>query len=231
MCRGTRRIFRDFFIKETIFANGPIGLEKIMVFVLVHGINDTCLKFKKMKSAFENKGYRCIVPSLTPKNASKGLEYLASQLKDTITDELDSKNTKVCLVGFSMGGLISRYYLQELEGYKVVSQFFSISAPHHGSILAYLSSNLGARQMRPGSDFILSLEQSSERLQGLDCYSYWTSSDLMILPATSSIWEKAENIKVNSLCHPFMLKNDMVIEDILEKVRRLRNEPQYSRTA
>lgn len=190
-----------------------------MIFVLVHGINDTCLKFKDMQSAFENKGYRCITPSLTPKNGSKGLEYMAMQLKDTIDTEIDGKNAKICLVGFSMGGLISRFYLQELEGYKVVSRFFSISTPHHGSYLAYLSSNLGVRQMRPGSNFIRSLEKSSDRLHGLDCYSYWTPYDLMILPATSSIWEKAENIKVNSLCHPFMLKNDMLIADILEKAK------------
>lgn len=203
----------------TRICNHQKDLEKTMIFVLVHGINDTCLKFKVMQRAFENKGYRCIAPSLTPKNGSKGLEYLAIQLKATITTEIHDKNAKLCLVGFSMGGLISRYYLQELEGYKVVSRFFSISTPHHGSYLAYLSSNLGARQMRPGSDFIRFLELSSNRLQGLGCYSYWTPFDLMILPATSSIWEKAENIKVNSLCHPFMLTNDMVIADILEKAK------------
>lgn len=188
-----------------------------MVFVLVHGINDTCHKFKTMQSIFKSKGYRCIVPSLTPKNGSKGLEYLAGQLKDIIASETDDKNSNICLVGFSMGGLISRFYLQELEGYRVVSRFFSISSPHHGSYLAYLSSNLAARQMRPGSDFIRSLEQSTERLHGLACYSYWTPCDLMILPATSSVWEKADNIKVDELCHPFMVKNSQVITDILEK--------------
>jgi len=191
---------------------------KTMIFVLVHGINDTCRKFKTMQTAFENKGYRCIVPSLTPKNGSKGLPYLARQLKDIITAETGDKDTRICLVGFSMGGLISRYYLQELDGYKVVSHFFCISAPHHGSLLAYLSPGLGALQMRPGSDFIRSLEQSSACLQGLACYSYWTPFDLMILPATSSIWEKAENIKIHSPCHPFMVKNNKLIADILAKV-------------
>lgn len=190
-----------------------------MIFVLVHGINDTSAKFKTMQRAFEHKGYRCIVPSLTPKSGSKGLAYLARQLKEIINAEIGGRNIKVCLVGFSMGGLICRYYLQELEGYKVVNRFFSISAPHHGSLIAYLWPNLGARQMRPGSAFIRSLEQSSERLHGLACYSYWTPYDLMILPATSSLWEKAENIKVTALCHPFMVKNALVIADILEKVK------------
>lgn len=189
-----------------------------MIFVLVHGINDTHLKFKAMQRILEGKGHHCIIPSLTPKNGSQGLEYLARQLKAIITSEINI-DTKITLVGFSMGGLISRYYLQELEGYKAASHFFSISAPHHGSWLAYLSANKGIRQMRPDSDLIRLLENSVDQLQGMPCYSYWTPFDLMILPATSSVWERAENIKVNSLCHPFMVKNSWIIKDILEKVK------------
>jgi triacylglycerol lipase len=188
-----------------------------MIFVLVHGINDTCHVFKTMRAAFESQGHHCIVPSLTPNNGRKGLEYLAKQLQAVISAETSGLESDIGLVGFSMGGLISRYYLQELEGHNIVSHFFSISTPHHGTVLAYLSLNLGVSQMQPGSEFLRSLAQGAERLQGLACYSYWTPFDLVILPPTSSIWEKAENIKINALCHPFMLINDRVIADILAK--------------
>ena len=92
-----------------------------------------------MQKAFETKGYRCIVPSLTPNNASLGLELLSEQLKDFIDIETKGTNGPICLVGFSMGGLVARYYLQELGGYQIVSLFFSIAAPHQGSLMAYLS--------------------------------------------------------------------------------------------
>jgi esterase/lipase len=52
-----------------------------MIFVLVHGLNDTPVKFQTMQSAFEKQGYRCIVPSLTPKNASKRIDHMAAQLR------------------------------------------------------------------------------------------------------------------------------------------------------
>lgn len=191
---------------------------KALTFVLVHGIHDTSRKFKAMQAAFERKGYLCIVPSLTPNNASKGLEFLAAQLKAIIDIETKGMNGALCLVGFSMGRLVSRYYLQELEGYRIIKQFFSISTPHHASLMA-LSANKGAKQMRPGSEFLQSLEQSSHLLKELPCYSYWTPLDLMILPATSSLWDKAENIKINVLCHPLMVRNEWVIGDILAKVQ------------
>ncbi len=195
---------------------------KTLVFVLVHGINDTSRKFKTMQTAFEQNGYRCIVPSLTPKNGSRGLEFMAMQLKGIIDTETKSKEPYICLVAFSMGGLIARYYLQELEGNRVVSLFFSISTPHHGSLLAYLSTrNKGALQMRPSSEFLRRLEQSSANLKNIPCFSYWTPWDLMILPTTSSIWDKAQNIRVNCLCHPLMVRNGYIIADIVGKAKVL----------
>jgi len=191
-----------------------------MIFVLVHGFNDTSVKFKVMQAALESQGHHCIVPSLKPKNGGKGLACLAKQLNRIICAALVDSSTKICLVGFSMGGLVARYYLQELAGYRQVSQFFSISTPHHGSVLAYLSSNLGVKDMRPGSRFLQVLAQSETNLQGLKCYSYWTPFDLLILPATSSIWAMANNSKINVLCHPLMVKDRRIIADILAKVEK-----------
>ena len=165
------------------------------------------------------EGYRCIVPSLTPNDASTGLELLAEQLKAHIDAETKGADNPIFLVGFSMGGLVSRYYLQELEGHRKTKAFFSIAAPHHGSLMAYLSGNRGAQQMRPGSGFLQALEQSSTLLNDTPCYSYWTPFDLMILPASSSIWDQAENVKTYVLCHPLMVKNSWLINDIMAKVK------------
>lgn len=195
------------------------------VFVLVHGINDTSRKLRTMQAAIESKGYRCIVPSLTPKNASKGLEFLAGQLAGVINAETEGLDATLCLVGFSMGGLVSRFYLQELEGYRKVGLFFTIAAPHHGSLMAYFSASIGAKQMRPNSRFLRSLESSASRLNSTPCYSYWTPFDLMILPATSSVWDKAENIKIYSLCHPFMVRHKEIIADMLTKVESTFEKP------
>jgi len=190
-----------------------------MHIVLVHGIYNTARRFRVMQAEFKARGHRCIAPSLTPNSGSQGLEPLARQLKIVVDRALVETGTEICLVGFSMGGLIARYYLQALGGYKVVKLFFSISTPHHGSYWAHgLPSMKGVRQMCPGSDFLRELQQGSSCLQDVQCFSYWTPFDLVIVPAASSIWDKAENIKVNVLAHHLMVKDARVIGDILEKI-------------
>jgi len=186
--------------------------------VLVHGIFNTSRRFKVMQTEFEARGHQCIVPSLTPSCGRQGLEQLAIQLKNHVDRTLGATDKKICLVGFSMGGLVARYYLQVLGGYKVTRQFFSIATPHHGSYWAHGIPLKGVRQMRPGSDFLHELQSGSSCLQDVQCVSYWTPFDLMIVPATSSIWDKAENIKVNVIAHHLMVKDARVIGGILEKM-------------
>jgi len=83
--------------------------------VFVHGILDSGSIFNDMIAFFEAHGITCYAPSLTPSDGRTGLENLASQLKHYIyCEEFDQQIT---IVSFSMGALIARYYLQELDGF------------------------------------------------------------------------------------------------------------------
>jgi triacylglycerol lipase len=91
------------------------------------------------------------------------------------------------LVGFSMGGLVARYYLQDLGGSQRARSCLTLSSPHHGTWLGYANYGLGGKQMRPGSAFLQSLNAGTEKLRALPFLSLWTCTDLIILPATSSV--------------------------------------------
>ena len=89
-------------------------------------------------------GHHCLVPSLKPSDGRDGLPAMARQLQDFLEGELE-EGERFALVGFSMGTLITRYYLQELDGHRRVKAFFSISGPLGNAHIGCLRSHLCAR--------------------------------------------------------------------------------------
>jgi triacylglycerol lipase len=157
----------------------------LMPVVLVHGIFCTTVSMERMAKALRAVGRETHVIALQPADGSARIEELAAQLGAFVQEKLGARSFH--LVGFSMGGLVSRYYLQEMEGCQRARSYLTLSTPHHGTWLAYLNSGLGGKQMRPGSAFLQRLNAGAEKLQAMPFLSLWTCTDLIILPATSSV--------------------------------------------
>ena len=185
-----------------------------MNIVLVHGFISTGKIFFYIKKKLEAQGHKCFAPTLKPIDAKYGIDDLAAKLKDYIENnsEIDSN---FALVGFSMGGIICRYYLQELGGIKRVKKVFTISSPHHGSYMSYLYPGKGMKQLRPNSIFINMLIEKENLLDGLKIYSYRTPFDLMIIPNSSSVWDIATNKIFLSVMHSSMLINSKLVKEII----------------
>jgi len=185
--------------------------------VLVHGIFEDGTKLDKMKKRLESHGIECICPKLLHHDGTGGLDYLADHLKQDI-DRAFGPNEPIIVIGFSMGGLVSRHYLQELGGADRCATFITISSPHHGTNVAWTYYSKGAAQMRPGSDFLANLENTENRLGKIPVVSYRTPMDLIILPTESSVWERADNVKVPVALHPLMVRSEKVLSDIERRI-------------
>ena len=181
--------------------------------VLVHGFLETGAAYKTLERRLEQRGFDCYVPKLKPSDGRGGLESIASRLKADI-DAKFGPNESINVVGFSMGGLVSRYYLQELGGAERCENFVTISSPHGGTKAAWCYPTKGAIQMRPGSDFLKRLNASEDRLGKIPVTSYRTPMDLIILPPTSSVWSRAENLEYPVLLHPLMLTTPRLLQDL-----------------
>ena len=153
--------------------------------VLVHGIWNTAGTFAPLRAHLENKGWWVHALSMQPNNGDAPLEDLAQQVADFVDRRL-AQQQPFDMVGFSMGGLIARYYAQRLGGRNRVQRLVTVSAPHQGTALALLSARAGVRQMRPGSAFLQALNQDKQSLKTLRFISLWTPFDLLILPPWSS---------------------------------------------
>ncbi len=181
--------------------------------VLVHGIFEDGYAFHALKRRLENHGIRCYVPQLVPADARCGLEKLAENLKEGIDREFGEKEP-FAMVAFSMGGLVSRHYLQQLGGAERCQALVTVSSPHHGTVAAHFLRNKGARQMRPGSDFLRNLKATEDELRDIPIVSYRTPMDLIILPTSSSVWKRAENRCHSVVLHPLMLHSKSILDDI-----------------
>ena len=185
--------------------------------VLVHGIFEDGVSFEPLRQRLVAHGIDCHVPQLKPNDARNGIDKLAQSLKEEIDKEFGPTD-RFAMVGFSMGGLVSRYYLQNLGGAERCETFITVSSPHHGSNLAYAYPGKGARQMRPGSPFLKDLEANEGKLGDIPVVSYRTPMDLIILPTESSVWERAENHSYPVVLHPLMLYSKPVLDDIEKRL-------------
>jgi triacylglycerol lipase len=172
--------------------------------LLIHGIKDDARKMEPMARHLRAQGREVHTVSLRPSWGQKGLDELAQQLAAE-ADRVFPAKQQFDLIAFSMGGLVSRYYLQRLGGLNRVRRFVTISTPHRGTVLAHLIPNAGCRQMRPGSTFLRDLESDAGELKRVGFTSFWTPLDLIILPARSSTVPEARNVKLWIVAHPMMV--------------------------
>jgi triacylglycerol lipase len=184
--------------------------------VLVHGLLDTVAVFDTMTAYLAGHGWSVYRLDLVPNHGGERLETLAGQLA-TYIEELFDPGAPIDLVAFSMGGLVTRYYLQRLGGSDRVQRYINISAPNRGTLAAYGLPWRGIRQMRPGSDFIADLQRDCrESLREIETTTIWTPHDLMIVPAGSSRLGVGREVILPVLFHSWMPRDREVLATIRE---------------
>jgi triacylglycerol lipase len=191
--------------------------------VLVHGLFDNGSHFKHLVRSLQEHGHRCWIPALKPADGRTGVHDMSIQLK-TFIDKHIKADVQIAIIGFSMGCIVSRQYLQVLGGASRTKAFFAISGPHKGTLTAYLHIGQGAKDMRPGSELLNHLKQTEECLRQVHLFAYWTSRDINIIPASSCHWHLASNcLDAKVILHRFMPKDRRVCIDIVHRISTLQH--------
>lgn len=188
--------------------------------LLIHGLTDTIEKFNVMTTYLRQLGWEVHSINLIPNTGWIGLDKLAEQVANYIEKKFPSSQP-LDLIGFSMGGIVTRYYLQRLGGINRVQRYINISAPNNGTLLAYGLPFPGIIQMRPDSEFLQDLNNDSlELLKNINFTILWTPFDLMIVPPESSRLPVGREIMVPVLVHAWMVSDERtlkIIADILSE--------------
>jgi triacylglycerol lipase len=153
--------------------------------LLVHGIWDTGAKLAPIARALEAAGVpRTLSITLSVNDGSATISDLARE----VAAAAETLGPKIDLVGFSMGALVSRVYVQRFGGRGRVRRFVSIAGPHAGTLWARASGPraLGVRDMAPGSALLQDLSRDLDPWGDVEVHTIWTPFDGMIVPPRSS---------------------------------------------
>jgi triacylglycerol lipase len=181
--------------------------------ILVPGFFDKASRMMHIEKYLKNKGWEVYSVNLSPSTGRIGIDELAAQLADFAKVNIGT-GRKFDLVGYSMGGLVCRYYIQRLGGLQHIVHLILISTPNHGTRMGYMLNNKGARQMRINSNFINDLNRDSEMLGRLKTTSIWTPLDLTVSPAKSSLLNIGDEFKIWCPLHFLMVYNNQSAEAV-----------------
>lgn len=130
MLHETVSTLRAFDLRETSVL--PVVTSGDDVVVLVHGLLATAGAFRPLRARLESQlGVKVASFTHVP---GAGIRRIAEQLA-RVVDALP-RDARLHLVGHSLGGIVARWYVQEMGGHDRVAQTISMATPFGGAPLA-----------------------------------------------------------------------------------------------
>ncbi len=170
--------------------------------LFVHGYNSDGSTWDTMRQRFRSAGYADSELFAWSYDWRRSNTQTAQALATKVDGIRSSTGwNKVNIVSHSMGGLSSRWYLKRLGGKYKVDDWVSLGGPNHGTDSAHLCRDPSCVEMRPGSEFLVKLNNYDES-PGRTAYATWRSPcDAVINPDSSVVVAGATNTKTACLGH------------------------------
>jgi len=187
---------------------------------LVHGLWNNPKLFEKLLKKIKEDDYQLYRPHLPHKFGKTSLRRLARDL-DSKIEELVGPKIEIDIVGFSMGGLISRLWLQNYNGFLRTKRFFSIGTPHLGTYTAQMipsSFMPGIAEMKRGSSLLSQLNDDMTSLEKIECISFFTKWDLMSFPGWQAKLSIGDSYHLPVLTHKELITNSISLDILAKKI-------------
>ena len=104
---------------------------------MIHGLWNTSSIFSSITSKLDDIGIEYFAPTLKHSYGMTSILDLTNKLNELILEKYGLEK-EIDILGFSMGGIIGRYWLQKFNGYKRTRRLISIGSPHKGTLMAQL---------------------------------------------------------------------------------------------
>ena len=190
-------------------SGGDFGARRAPI-LLIHGYGCSRGAWWWLRQHLEAAGWTVATISLEPVYTS--IDNYVDPVARRIDEVLAATGAgQVILVGHSMGGLVSRAYLQRY-GAARVARLVTLGTPHHGSVLARLGFGDNGRQMRPHSAWLQALAEPPATVGTVAIYS---PHDNFVMPPSLLELRGAQNLTIDGVGHLAMLYSPRVVQALL----------------
>jgi triacylglycerol lipase len=200
---------RGLFYADVAAAGTPI--------LFVHGIVDNRTIFAPMRRGLRRRGFgRLRTFSYGP--ASLDVRATAARLGEVIEALCEETgHERIHVVGHSLGGLITRYYVQRLGGDAHVDTLITLGSPHSGTHAARLLPIPLIKQLRPNSDLMRELARPAPGCS-TRFVAYWSDLDQLIVPQRNARLDHPDlvvrNVLVRGIGHLSLPINNGIVREI-----------------
>ena len=128
---------------------------------------------------------------------------------------------EIDILGFYMGGIIARHWLQKFNGYKRTRRLISVGSPHKGTLMAQLIPKYpfkGISEMKINSKFLRGLANNDVFLNDIACINFFTYWDLMVFPGWWTNLNFGKKISVKVYKHRNLVRNKFVVDKIIDEI-------------
>jgi pimeloyl-ACP methyl ester carboxylesterase len=196
------------------------------VVVLVHGFFASAGVWRPMKQILSTEtGAKVASFTHAP---GVGIERIAKSLA-SLVEHLPA-GCRVHLVGHSLGGLVARWYVQELGGHARVTQTVSLGSPFGGTARAHPFPFLVGRELGRSSPLLARLRARAHE-HDVPHTSVVGDGDMVVVPRDSAVFPRGEVVVLPHCGHNTLLFHDESIAHVVERVQRVQRDARRARAA
>lgn len=185
------------------------------VVVLVHGFFASAGVFRPMKKRLEEETH-AVVATFTHAPGA-GVARIAKSLA-ALVDRIP-KTTRVHLVGHSLGGLVARWYVQELGGHHHVTQTISLGSPFHGTRHAHKVPVLVGRDLTASSQVLHRLRKRAHEF-AVPHTSIVADDDKMVVPSESAVFPVGDVVRLPGRGHNSLLYDAESMSHVVTRIKK-----------
>lgn len=185
------------------------------VVVFVHGFFASPGVFRPLRERME-KELGVKVASFTHLPGVR-VDPIAKRLKELV-DRIPS-GARIHIVGHSLGGLVGRYYVQELGGHTRIAQTISLGSPFGGTKVANAMPVFVGIDLKTDSKLLHKLRLKAGRYD-VPHLSVVADTDRMVIPQNSAMLPWGDTAFFRDLGHNGLLYNKEVMDLVVNRIKK-----------